>query len=66
MGIEGAAYLRYADAKALTVPLRSSIVRDVLEVGGKAAEGFAPVYAFGILAAGAIAEGRALAHGKCQ
>jgi RHS repeat-associated protein len=57
---------QYAVQQGLTVPLRSSVVRGILEGGEMLAEGFAPLYGFGVVSAGAFAEGKAIVTGKCH
>ena len=56
----------YAATKALTVPLRSSIYRGILEGAGTVATGIAAVDFFSKAVEGAWAEGRAIRNGTCH
>jgi RHS repeat-associated protein len=56
----------YAATQALTVPLRSSVVRGILATGETAAAYVAPVYLLGLTVSGAIAEGKAIVNGTCH
>jgi hypothetical protein len=56
----------YAATQALTVPLRSSVVRGILATGETAAAYVAPVYFLGLTVSGAVAEGKALVQGTCK
>ncbi len=57
---------RYAAGKALTVPLRSSVVRGILGAGGAGATYFAPVYLEAQGLYGVINEAHAAATGACH
>ena len=65
--VQAATYAaRYAASRSLTVPLRSSVVRGILETGGAAAETFAPAYLVGQESVGLINEISAIRKGDCH
>ena len=57
---------RYAAGRALTVPLRSSVVRGILETGEEAAGAFGPGYLVGQELWGLGREGQAMYEGTCH
>jgi len=57
---------RYAAGRALTVPLRSSVVRGILETGEAGGTYFAPVYLEAQGAFGLYKEGAAAFRGECH
>jgi hypothetical protein len=56
----------YAAARALTVPLRSSVVRGILETGEAGATYFAPIYLEYQGVFGLVKEGAAALSGECH
>ncbi len=60
------AAVAYAAARNLSVPMRSSVVREILYLGDAAANAFAPLYIDLQVGYGVLSEMRALGKGECH